>query len=443
MNIKILFLPLAVACFFSSKAQYLVSTVGGNGTQGLVDGPATTVAELYWPYGLTFDGDSVIYFSDGANHCVRKISANTGKITTIAGNGTPALVDGIGAAARFNYPDDMFYKNGFLYVSDNQNNAVRKIDLSNNSVTTIAGTGTAGYTSSGTATSALLRNPGGIVVDKYNDIYFADCYNYCIRKISGGIISTIAGVGNSFGYVDGAALTAKFHRPRYIAMDTATGAIFITDINNNVIRKLYNNQVSTFSGTGAAGGLDGAYNVATFSAPVGIAITVGGYLYVVDGGGNKIRKVDPSGTVSTIAGNGVFGFQDGAAANAEFYYPQGICYDKNCKIYVADRNNNRIRRINVPEGVALCSMGIDTYSPIENNLNVYPNPNTGIVSVQINRNNENVSYKVFNVIGKEVKAGTLTYLSNHVDLKEFDNGIYTIVISDSEGTRTGKISLQK
>jgi hypothetical protein len=431
----------ATALTLSIHAQsYNVNTEAGTGVPGLADGPRLTTAKLNLPYGLAYDGDSVIYFSDGQNHCIRKISTVTNNVTTIAGSlsGTSGLVNGIGSAARFYWPDDVFYKNGFLYVGDNMNNCIRKIDLSNKMVTTVAGNGSGGY-QDGPAGSAMFQGGNGIALAVANngDIFVADGGNAVVRKISGGNVTTVAGTPGTFGYLDGAASTAQFHRPRYLALDTITGALYITDINNNVIRKLYNNQVTTFAGTGVAGATDGAYNVATFSAPVGIAITIGGYFYVIDGGGNKLRKISPTGTVSTIAGNGMFGFADGAASVAEFNYPQDVCYDKHCFIYIADRDNNRIRKVSVLEGT--CNIGIENFAPKALELNIFPNPNSGIVNVQINNATETSSYRIFDLIGAEVKSGTLTYTENKIDVQHLANGMYTLVVSQNGKTSSAKL----
>ncbi|HXB41138.1 MAG TPA: T9SS type A sorting domain-containing protein [Bacteroidia bacterium] len=442
---KILFLLSLPVILQTVKAQnYFVSTVAGNGTQGLVDGPRVTTAELNWPYGLAYDGDSVVYFSDGANHCIRKISTVTNLVTTIAGSSTSGLQDGIGTAAKFNFPDDLFFRNGILYVGDNMNNCIRKIDIATYSVTTIAGTGVAGYLD-GPVNQAMFHGGNGIALAVANngDIYVADGTNAVIRKISGGQVTTIAGTPGVFGYVDGTASSSKFHRPRYIVLDTTNGDLFITDINNNVIRKLSGGVVSTFSGTGVAGGLDGPANTATFSAPVGITRTYNGYFYVVDGGGNKLRKIDPTGTVTTIAGNGNFGFVDGPAASAEFYYPQDVCYDKHCYIYMADRNNNRIRRIIVPEGPAGCTNGINELTPYLFDVNIYPNPSQGILNIEMPASIARTSFHLTNVMGQLVKSGELQNGQTQTNLSDLDNGIYFIEITEKGKTINKKIVLQK
>lgn len=442
---KTLLILSSIVFFKTAIAQnYQVSTVGGNGTHGFVDGAATTTTELYWPYGVAYDGDSVIYFSDSFNHAVRKLNTNTHVITTIAGTGSPGLQNGACTTAKFYNPDGIIYKNGFLYIGDNGNNCIRKIDLANNLVSTYAGTGVAGYLD-GAANQAMFRGGNGIdiIMDKNNNMYVADGSNYCIRMVSSsGQVSTFAGVAGSAGLVNGVASAAKFHRPRYLALDTATGALYTTDINNNVIRKIYNDTVTIYAGssTGAAGAVDGPAHTATFNAPVGISITVTGALYVIDGGGNKLRKIDPSGNVSTIAGNGTFGFQDGPAASAEFYYPQGVCFDKHGYIYIADRNNNRIRKISVPE-CQDCS-GIEELFT-KNQIIISPNPNSGVVNIQVLNTTENCTYKAYNTLGQEVKSGNLSQTSTQINLQDLNNGVYTVVVTQKSNVYSTKIIIQK
>lgn len=417
---------------------YMVSTVVGNGTAALVDSIGT-LAECNSPYSVKSDGANTIYFADVQNHAIRKYDINTHKVTTIAGNGTAGFQDGACATALFNYPEGVFYKNGFLYVGDNANNRIRKIDLSLNIVSTIAGSGIQGYLD-GSVSTAKFYQPKYLIVDNSNNVFVADYENHCIRKISGGQVTTIAGIGGVSGYQNGPGSSAKFYRPADLCMDTTNGNIYVTDIMNNVIRKIdasYN--VTTFAGNTVSGNMDGSATTAEFTRPTAIDITCSNqYLYVADGlGGDNIRKISVStGVVSTVAGIfSVAGWQDGVGTSAKFNQIQGLCFDPHGALYVGDAYNNRIRKIIVPEGngANLCgTAGIAEYSNEQTNLNAYPNPNTGIVNVQINNATEISTYKVFNVVGSEVKAGNLTYTDNKIDLQNLPNGIYTLVVSQKD-----------
>jgi len=335
---KIVFTSLGIAFFELINAQtYQVSTVVGNGTQALVDGIGTN-ALCYAPYSVKSDGLNTIYFADTYNHSIRKYDINTHQVTTIAGNGVAGYQDGACTTAKFNYPEGVFYKNGFLYVGDNVNNVIRKINLTANTVSTIAGSGVQGYLD-GTSTQAEFNQPKYLIVDNNNNVLVADYENHCIRKISTtGQVSTIAGVGGVSGFQNGAGSTAKFYRPADLCMD-ATGNIYVTDIMNNVVRKIdVNFNVSTFAGNGMAGNVDGLSANAQFTHPTAIDITINNIFYVADGtGGDNIRKIDALGNVTTIAGTfNSPGFLDGAPSVALFNQIQGLCFDPPMAIYMLE-----------------------------------------------------------------------------------------------------------
>jgi len=446
-RLQTILITAAFFCFgYVVKAQnYSVYTVAGDGTAGLLDSVGV-LTKCNSPYSVKSDGANTIYFADVQNHAIRKYDINTQKVTTIAGNGTIGYQDGPCSTALFNYPEGVFYKNGFLYVGDNLNNRIRKIDLNTHTVSTIAGSGAQGYLD-GPASTAKFYQPKYLIVDNSNNVFVADYENHCIRKISGGQVTTIAGVGGVHGLQNGPGSSALFYRPADLCMDTTNGNIYVTDIMNHVIRKIDASlNVTTFAGTGVAGNVDGAATSAQFTHPTAIDITCGNnYLYVADGnGGDNIRKISiTNGTVSTVAGVfSVTGWQDGPGTSALFNEIQGLCFDPHGALYVGDAYNNRIRRIIIPEG-NFCITDIDSYSSQKNSLIIYPNPNTGILSVRISNTTENSIYKIFNVIGNEVKTGNLSYLANEVDLNEFDNGMYTIIVLQKEGTTSSKISLQR
>ena len=216
-------------------------------------------------------------------------------------------------------------------------------------VSTFAGSGAIGSTD-GIAASASFYRPSGVTVDATGNIYVADTYNQKIRKITpSGVVSTFAGNGSA-GATDGPAANASFYGPSGITID-ATGYIYVADIGSRKIRKITPaGIVSTIAGSGLAGSNDGPAANASFYGCSGVTVDASGNIYVADSFNNKIRKITPAGVVSTFAGNGSAGATDGPAATASFSDPSGVTIDTAGIIYVADSGNNKIRKI-TPAGV--------------------------------------------------------------------------------------------
>ena len=211
-------------------------------------------------------------------------------------------------------------------------------------VTTLAGSGVAGY-ADGTGTAAQFYSPNGVVVDSSGTLYVADSSNNRIRKITpAGVVTTLAGSGVA-GYADGTGTAAQFNYPNGIAVDSS-GMVYVADTNNERIRTITpTGVVTTFAGTGAYGFADGTAITARFYLPNSIVVDSSGTVYVADSYNMRIRKITPAGVVTTLAGSGVAGFADGTTAAALFRYPSGIAVDSSGTVYVADYGNNRIRKI--------------------------------------------------------------------------------------------------
>jgi sugar lactone lactonase YvrE len=225
-------------------------------------------------------------------------------------------------------------------------------------VSTYAGNGTQGFVNGDTIT-ARFRFPFGICLDKNGNLYIADGSNHSIRKItSAGIVSTLAGTGVA-GYTDGAAASAQFNSPTGVCADDS-GNVYVSDFQNHRIRKIsYNGIVTTIAGNGIAGYADGASSVAQFNYPRGICRSKSGNLFVGDSWNHRIRKIDINGNVSTYAGGGtamgvssVGGLIDAKDTTARFYTPAGVSIDKNDNVFVADAYNHRIRRIDTARNVS-------------------------------------------------------------------------------------------
>jgi sugar lactone lactonase YvrE len=279
--------------------------------------------------------------------------AQTFTISTIAGNGSFAYAGDGGAAtaASFHPWCVTLDPAGNLYISDWLNNVVRKVTV-NGTISTVAGNGTLGYSGDGgAATSAQLAYPCGLAFDTSGDIFIADSANNVVREVTAaGVISTIAG-DNILGYEgDGALATAaELYEPTGLAMDSS-GNLYVSDSGNNVIRIINTSgYITTYAGVHEAGylGDGGPPLAARFYYPKGLAIDSAGDLFIADLGNSVIRKVSASGTVSTVAGNGIAGFSGdgGSALNAQLSFPESIAVDDSGNLYIADIGNQRVREV--------------------------------------------------------------------------------------------------
>ncbi|MFB9088454.1 Ig-like domain-containing protein, partial [Flavobacterium paronense] len=323
----------------------IVSTLAGTiSTSGFLDG-LNTVALFSSPKSLAVDTSGNVYVADATNNRIRKITSS-GTVITIAGDGTPGYLDAQGTAAKFNNPTGLVVTaSGIIYVGDTSNNRIRAIS-NTGLVTTFAGSGSPGIVS-GQGTNAQFNAPRGLATDTTGNLYVIDYNNNCIRKISNsGLVSTLSGTG-TFGFINGIGTSASFKYPEGIATDSS-GNILVADVANNCIRKLTaTGDTSTFSGSAVRGLENGqGGTMAMFNSPVAVAVTASGITYVIDDFNSCIRKVTSAGIVSTFAGNAVLpGFLDGQGTSAQFNNPKGIAVDASDNIYIADTYNNRIRKI--------------------------------------------------------------------------------------------------
>ena len=332
----------------------VVSTLAGAaGPSGDTDGTGTA-ARFGSLSNLAIDGGGNLYATDNERHVIRKITS-AGVVTTIAGlAGTSGTSDGTGTAARFGGPNGIaFDRDGNLYVADTSNDSIRRV-APDGTVTRIAGTPAEPGNFDGTGATSRFFRPYGIATDSAGNVYVADTNNHSIRKIAaGGGVVLLAGGGGNFGAVDGAGAAARFYLPQGIAVDAA-GTVYVSDTYNAAVRKITpSGSVSTFVGQlGTRGYVNATGANARFGAPFGITLDSGGNALVADAGYNTIRHISPAGVVLTYVGepNPVGGFNDGAPNSARFLSPLGVVTGPPGVVYVADTANHIIRRVNTTNG---------------------------------------------------------------------------------------------
>ncbi|HWE52592.1 MAG TPA: NHL repeat-containing protein [Bryobacteraceae bacterium] len=312
-------------------ASGIITTVAGNGA-GMYggDGGLATNAELHSPSGVALDGSGNLYIADTLNNRIRKVST-VGVIATVAGNGLPSYSGDGGPAtlAGLNSPTGVALDSaGNLYIADERNNRIRKVNMAG-AISTVAGNGTVGSGGDGgLAVNAEFYYPVGVAVDGSGDIYVADSGNQRIRKInSSGLVSTIAGNGVvGYSCANGAATAVGLHNPTGVALDGA-GNLYIADYGNQCVREVSSGNLTTVAGDGLAsyGGDGGPATSAALNYPTGAAVDSSGNLFIADYVNNRIREVN-SGIITTVAGNGAAGFSGdgGPGTGATLYNPNGI-----------------------------------------------------------------------------------------------------------------------
>lgn len=312
----------------------MVTTLAGS-VYGYLDGTGSA-AKFGSPKGVAVDGAGNVFVVDYSNDRIRKITP-AGVVTTVAGS-TNGFADGTGAAAKFNGPNGIAIDaTGNLYIADAGNHRIRKITPAG-VVTTIAGDG---YVTT-------LYQPLGVCVDATGTVYIADSYNARICKLTASGLSVLAGSATggtgSAGYADGTGTAAKFDTPNGLVVDAA-GNVFVTDAFNHLIRKITPAGVVTTLAGSSKGYADGNGGAAQFDTPSGPAIDAAGNIFIADIGTNSVRKITPTGVVTTIARSLSGGTTDGPVGTAQFSYPYAVAVDATGNIYFSDFNNNLIRKI--------------------------------------------------------------------------------------------------
>ncbi len=348
----------AVGSSIAGPAYYWKNLVGHPGGPGNADGVGSR-ARFFHPGGLATDPEGNVYLTDIDNHTLRKVTP-TGIVTTVVGSpGQPGAIDGIGPAARFNRPNSIARDTaGSLYVTDQANQTIRKVTL-DGTVSTLAGSPGQFGNRDGASTNALFATPWGIAIDPHGTVYVSDSDNHTIRRITPeGIVSTLAGSPGVSGSDDGIGPAARFNHPYGLAAD-ASGTLFVADAYNNTLRRISaDGTVTTLAGTaGQFGSVDDIGPAARFFNPYGITVDPAGNLFVTDEGNHTLRRVAPDGAVTTLAGlAGQLGSVDGIDTNARFNSPYGVTTDRSGSVIVADTFNHTLRRI-TPSGAVTTLAG--------------------------------------------------------------------------------------
>ncbi len=422
---------------------------GSGGFSG--DSGSATAALLNSPCSIAFDTLGNIYIADEQNVHIRKVDSS-GVITSIAGTDFYGYGgdDSIATAAKF--CDLGFIKmdrNGMLYIPDICNNRIRKINLSTNVITTAIGNG-ASFCSGGDglATSTSIRDPFSVEIDRLGNVYFSTVCNYIYRVDSGQHLTVIAGSDSLGGYAgdQGQATNALLNHPLDLAVDLY-GNIYFTEAWNNIIRKIDSfGIITTFAGDSTWGyyGDGGPAIYAQFRYPTGIAVDGEGNVFFADCGNNVIRRIDRyTNIITTVVGcgfgaaidsGGFFG-DNGPATAAALFHPDGITFDKDGNLYIADWLNNRVRKVtNV--GVPLGERSVGKQS--DDIISVYPNPARNEVNIKTGAAG---LVQILDLTGRCMTQTIVHQTPATLNIEELPPGIYVVVFTDTNGNkRYGKFA---
>ncbi len=412
-------------------------TFAGNDVAGFLDA-AGRKAKFNRPSKIAVDNNGYLYVSDELNNRIRKISPE-GMVTTLAGSGKPGAENNLmGSKASFNGPSGIAVdKNGNVYVADVFNHLIRKISPSG-AVTTYAGNGQAAFADNSNGLHASFHFPVDLTVDETGNVFVVDEGNNRIRKITpGGSVSTFAGSGYTGSFDSRTGEMATFNQPNGIAIDKK-GNLYVADQLSHKIRKISSaGTVTTLAGSGAAGSSDNMIGtLASFNNPRGIAVDKAGNVFVGDVANQKIRKISPSGAVSTLSGSGAPGSQDHTyGLLAGFYFPNGLAVDEVGNLFVADALNNKIRIVELkgysispellPAGLQFDRLkGVFTGTPTENTINSIYN------------------ITAYNVYGSSSTTLGIAVSSQPGNALSFDGFDDRVVIPDAASLRSQVVSVE-
>ena len=419
-------------CLVCARAQStIITTVCGVGVEGFGgDGDFAIDAGLSFPAGMCIDKASNIIFCDAQNGRIRRIDTS-GIITTIAGSGAFGSYGGDGgpatAAHLYNPQGVCADAAGNIYIADPAMNVVRKVDTSGfiNIFAGIAGIDSFGYNGDGiAATTAKLFGPFGVAADAAGNIYIADGGNSAIRKVNtAGIISTIAG-DTTRGYSGdgGMATDAMLNMPFAVATDTR-GDVYFSEFDGNRIRKVNSmGIISTIAGGDTSGysGDGGPATAALLFQPLGLKVDNAGNVYFADQGNNRVRKIDTAGIISLVAGNGGFDYTGdaGVAVDATFRYPADVALDAKGNLYITDNENFVIRRVVNP------ALSINQVKLLPEPVMLFPDPANASITVRVPQGTDGSTLRIYNASGQAVKCARVSGESVAVNVSDLSAGVY-------------------
>lgn len=337
---------IITACTKKDFPHTYLNTSGSDSTAAALD----SLPSFNSPAGIAVDAAGNLYVTDFGNNLIRKITP-AGVVSTLAGSGNDGNINAAGILASFNGPTGITIDaSGDLFVADAGNNLIREV-TSAGVVTTIAGSDSTGFVN-GLDTASTFYAPTGITIDGSGNLYVADAGNNAIRKItSGGAVSTFAANDTTLN-----STAPTFKNPTGVAVDAAGNLYVANYLDNTILKVNPAGAFNIYAGTGLQGAANGPVGSATFYYPNSVVLDKAGNLYVSDGVNNLIRKITPAGVVSTLAGSGVSGAADSTGTAASFNGPAGLAVDAAGNVYVADSDNNLIRKI-TPAGVVTTVAG--------------------------------------------------------------------------------------
>ena len=411
-----------------------ITTFAGDGTAGYSgDGGSVTAARIGDPYAITVNRNGNIFFTDVLNNRVRKVTA-AGIISTVAGAAAAGYNgDAIAATtAQLNDPTGVAADTADnVFIVDKLNNRVRMVSAITGVITTIAGNGTAGFAGDGKpATASMLNAPEDICFDRKGNLYILDNGNFRIRKIdSAGIMRTVAGSGtNGFGGDDGPATAANIQDMAGICTDAA-GNIYFSQGTAKRVRKISiaSGKINTIAGNGFNGpGGDGGSAIQAALDPERLVVDKAGNIYVSGRTNNNIRRISTTGIIQTVAGHLTAGFSGdaGLAILAELNSPAGVALDSCDNLYIVDQVNNRIRKVAFDP---LCvHLGVDVTAPVI--VRLYPSP--ADATVNVDNLPAAAAYQLLDLEGRVQQEGVLHKGNNEVGINALPSGLYLLSITD-------------